>query len=42
MLKPQTEKQRAHMYFKQHKAGMKVPDDARRLIKKYYPFMRAV
>lgn len=38
--KKQTDKQKAHMFFKRLKAGMKVTDDEFELVKRYYPSMR--
>ena len=38
--KPQTDKQKAHMYFKQRKAGMPVSPENMVLVKRYYPGMR--
>jgi transposase-like protein len=36
--KKQTDKQKAHMFFKRLKAGMKVADDEFELVKRYYPY----
>ena len=38
--KPQTDKQKAHMFFKRFKAGMTITPGEMLLVKKYYPGMR--
>ena len=40
MTRSQTDKQRAHMYFKQHKIGMSLTNEEIQLVKRFYPFMR--
>ena len=40
MTRSQTDKQRAHMYFKQHKIGISLTDEEMQLVKRFYPFMR--
>ena len=37
--KPQTERQLAHMYFKQRKAGMPVSPENMVLVRRYYSFI---
>ncbi|MDP2365979.1 MAG: hypothetical protein Q8M94_19680 [Ignavibacteria bacterium] len=37
--KPMTEKGRAHMFFKRHKAGMKLAEDEMKLMIKYYGYL---
>lgn len=38
--KPMTDKARARMYFKRHKAGMTLTNGEILLVKRFYPFMR--